>query len=47
LILHELGHSSGLAHDSYWSSIMNPNRFYNYVWPTDYNRRDCERLYPW
>ena len=47
LVIHELGHSSGLAHDSYWSSVMNPNRFYNYTWPTDYNRRDCERLYPW
>lgn len=47
LIEHELGHSSGLAHTSYYSSLMNPSRMYYYTWPTSYDKRSVDANYPW
>jgi hypothetical protein len=47
LIMHELGHSSGLAHTSYRTSLMCPSTMYWWSYPTSYDKSETDRNYPW
>lgn len=47
VIMHEMGHCSGIDHTSYSASLMNTNRWRYYDYPTWYDRREVERRYPW
>lgn len=49
IVLHELGHTLGLAHTSYTGpSLMQPTIRYPYVtWPSAYDKADLARLYPY
>ena len=46
-VMHELGHLSGLEHTSRSSSLMNINQWRSHDNPTDYDKSQIERRYPW
>jgi predicted Zn-dependent protease len=47
VIMHEIGHALGLAHNSRSDSIMNVYRAFRFDYPTGYDFAEIERRYPW
>jgi hypothetical protein len=47
VVMHEIGHALGLAHNSRSDSLMNVYRTFRFNYPTAYDFAEIERRYPW